>query len=178
MIVAALEARARPLPDGAENCALSMACASSAGVAACEAARLAPCLAACAASATSNAAQKSVAAPAPRAQRPIRNLPSIRTTLNDQKGRECPCRRREGKRLGCAKNAALRDVIRRLSALGHKQTSRRPQAMSALLRKRTSTHARGMSALCHKATYAVRQRKFYSITSSARASSVGGIVMP
>src|SRR5262249_24036893 len=99
MIVAALEARARPLPDGAENCALSMACASSAGVAACEAARLAPCLAACAASATSNAAQKSAAAPAPRAQRPIRNVPSIRTTRNDQNGRECPWRRREGKRL-------------------------------------------------------------------------------
>jgi hypothetical protein len=103
MIVAALGARARPLPDGAENCALSMACASSAGVAACEAARFAacerPCLAACAASATSNAAQKSVAAPAPRAQRPIRNVQSIRTTLNYQKGRECPCWRREGKRL-------------------------------------------------------------------------------
>src|SRR5262245_17421577 len=124
MIVAALEARARPLPDGAENCALSMACASSAGVAACEAARLAPCLAACAASATSNTAQKSVAAPAPRAQRPIRNVPSIRTTLNDQKGRECRCRRREGKRLGCAKNAALRERHMTLVRFGSKADER------------------------------------------------------
>ena len=36
-----------------------------------------------------------------------------------------------------------------MSALGHKRTSRRPQAMSACSRKRTSTDARGMSASCH-----------------------------
>src|SRR5262245_48419299 len=100
MIVAALGARARPLPDGAENCALLMACVSSAGVAACEA----PRFAASAASATINAAQNSAAALSPRAQQPIRNVPGIWTTLNYRTGQECPCRRREGKRvLGCAK---------------------------------------------------------------------------
>src|SRR5262249_62432339 len=112
MIVAAPGARARPLPDGAENCALSMACASSAGVAACEAACLA-CLAACAASAcisTAAAQSKASMQATPAARLPIRNVPSIGTTLNDQKDRECQCRRREGKRLlGRAKNAALRE---------------------------------------------------------------------
>src|SRR5436305_7241489 len=108
MIVAGLGARARPLPDGAENCALLMACASSAGVAACEAPRPAACeaphFAASAASAAINAAQNSAAALSPRAQRPIRNVPGIWTTLNYRTGQECPCRRREGKRvLGCAK---------------------------------------------------------------------------
>src|SRR5262245_22802052 len=86
MIVAGLGARARPLPDGAENCALLMACASSAGVAACEAPRLAACeaprFAASAASATINAAQNT-AALSPRAQQPIRNVPGIWTTLKD-----------------------------------------------------------------------------------------------
>src|SRR5262249_27682224 len=96
MIVAALGARARPLPDGAENCALLMACVSSAGVAACEAPRLAAC------EAPRFAA--SAAALSPRAQQPIRNVPGIWTTLNYRTGQECPCRRREGKRvLGCAK---------------------------------------------------------------------------
>ena len=33
-------------------------------------------------------------------------------------------------------------------------------------------------AKCHKATYAVQQRKPYSITSSAVESSVGGTVRP
>src|SRR5262245_52877298 len=79
MIVAGLGARARPLPDGAENCALLMACAPSAGVAACEA----PRFAASAASATINAAQNSAAALSPRAQQPIRNVPGIWTTLKD-----------------------------------------------------------------------------------------------
>src|SRR4029077_15925537 len=108
MIVAALGARSRLLPDGEENCALSMACASSAGVAACEAARLAceaPCLAACAASATSNAAQKSVAAPAPRAQRPIRNVPSIE--------RPSTTRRAENAHVGGEKASAFLVVLKK-----------------------------------------------------------------
>src|SRR5260370_26490860 len=81
MSVAGLGARARALPDGAENCASLTACASSAGVAACDAPCLAafdsPRLAACAASAAINAAQKRVPAPALRAHRPIRKALSI-----------------------------------------------------------------------------------------------------
>src|SRR5438067_5842835 len=62
MVVAGLAPRARPLPDGAENCAASTACASSAGVAG----RDPPRLAACAASATiSTAATQSSGATMP-----------------------------------------------------------------------------------------------------------------
>ena len=42
---------------------------------------------------------------------------------------------------------------------------------------RLATHGRSIQ-MCHKATYAVQQRKLYSITSSARASSEGGISIP
>src|SRR5262245_14790047 len=38
--------------------------------------------------------------------------------------------------------------------------------------------AMAWSALCQQATYAAQQRKLYSITSSARASSDGGISRP
>ena len=44
--------------------------------------------------------------------------------------------------------------------------------------KRTSVERLRMSALCQKQTHAVQQKGRYSITSSARASSVGGIVNP
>src|SRR5262245_40647153 len=84
MIVAALGAGARPLPDGAENWALSMACASSAGVAACDAPCLAACdaprLAACAAFATINAAatqRSGTAMPARSTARPGISIPMI-----------------------------------------------------------------------------------------------------
>jgi hypothetical protein len=42
-------------------------------------------------------------------------------------------------------------------------------------RKQTFSGAPGMSAKCHKQTYAAQQKNAYSITSSARASNVGGI---
>jgi len=45
---------------------------------------------------------------------------------------------------------------------------------SAFPQKRTSASGQGMSALCHKQTSAA----LHSITSSARASSVGGTSMP
>src|SRR6516162_2089442 len=50
--------------------------------------------------------------------------------------------------------------------------------MSALGQKRTLELSRGMSALCQKQTHAPQQKRGYSITSSARASSEGGTVRP
>jgi len=43
------------------------------------------------------------------------------------------------------------------------------------LEKRTLELSRAMSALCQKQTYAAQQKNAYSITSSARASNVGGM---
>src|SRR5262245_40429165 len=84
MIVAGLEARARALPDGAEICAALTACASSTGVAACDAPCLAACdaprLAACAAFATINAAatqRSGTAMPERSTARPGISIPMI-----------------------------------------------------------------------------------------------------
>ena len=45
-------------------------------------------------------------------------------------------------------------------------------------RKRTSAAQKGMSAKGHKLTNTAQQKGFYSITLSARASNIGGIVSP
>src|SRR5262249_1555057 len=114
MSAAVLGAEARFLPDVVGSWAALMACASSGGGAARDAACLA-CLAACAASAcisTAAAQSKAAMQGTPAARLPIRKVPSIGTTPNDPKDRECQCRRGEGqRRLGCAKTRHCEDVI-------------------------------------------------------------------
>ena len=75
-------------------------------------------------------------------------------------------------------------------AIGTKRTCHLHQSMSAfggiadigvcLLypQKRTLELSRAMSALCHKQTHALQQKRGYSITSSAMASTPDGIVRP
>ncbi len=83
-----------------------------------------------------------------------------------------------------------------MSALGHKQTRAAQRAMSAVPpiatakadarkkacrlypRKQACAVQLGMSALGQKRTHAVQHLGCYSITSSVRASSVGGTIMP
>jgi hypothetical protein len=59
------------------------------------------------------------------------------------------------------------------------RTAQRPCVMGPQYpSKRTLRGAVGRSPQCHEPTYAVQQEYRYSITSSAMASSVGGITMP
>jgi len=64
------------------------------------------------------------------------------------------------------------------SAFGTKRTSRHAQPMSLSGVKRTLAATSPMSAYDPKRTYALQQAAAYSITSSARASMVAGIVRP
>src|SRR5262249_20890833 len=67
----------------------------------------------------------------------------------------------------------------RMALLGHPRPRRsKPHhgACPLCLRKRTLSDTTSMSALCQSRLNALQQTTSYSITSSARASRVGGIV--
>jgi hypothetical protein len=73
----------------------------------------------------------------------------------------------------------MRYVGQPMSARGQKPAlPRRSIGVRFALNKQTLTERVQCDAMCHKPTYAVQQRKLYSITSSARASSVGGTSRP